>query len=79
MAKGENYQLAAKLFLPKRMEIVVETMLAVVGSGVTSEDGVDQVSILEGGLRTRLSSVRVHYHKHRGITCFPENKPCCLR
>ena len=51
MAEGDNYRLAANMFLPEQMEIMVEVMLAVVGNGVTSEDGVDRISMLEDGLR----------------------------
>ena len=49
-------------------------MLVVVGNGVTSEDGVDRISMLEGGLREGLTSLQVRCHKHRGKACLQENK-----
>ena len=74
MADGDNYRLAANMFLPEQMESIVETMLAVVGNCVTSEDGVDRMSMLKDGLREGLTSLRVHCRKHRGKACLPENK-----
>ena len=62
------------MFLPEQMEILEKAMLAVVGNGVTSEDGVGRISVLEDGLREGLTSFRVHCRKHRGKACLPENK-----
>ena len=78
MAEGGNYRLAENLFLPEQMKIMVEPMLAVVGTvvgnGVTSEDDVDRINMLEDGLREGLISLWVHCRKHRGKACLPENK-----
>ena len=62
------------MFLPEQMEIMVEAMLAVVGNGAASEDGVDRISMLEDGLREGLTSLRVHRRKRRGKACLPGNK-----
>ena len=72
MAEGDNYRLAAKLVLPEHMKIVVEAMLSVVGNGVTSEDGVGQISMFEAGLQEDFTSIRLHCRKHRGKACLPE-------
>ena len=51
MAEGDNYRLAANMFLPEQIDVKTRAMLAVVEDGVTSEDGVDRISLLEGGVR----------------------------
>ena len=52
----------------------MEAILAVVGNGVTSEDGVDRVSTLADGLREGLNLVRVHCRKYRAKAFVPANK-----
>ena len=74
MAEGDDARLAADMFLPEQMEIMVKAMLAVAGNGVTSDDGIDRVKILENGLREGLTFRRVHCRKHRGKARLPRNK-----
>eukprot|EP00904_Undaria_pinnatifida_P008192 jgi/Undpi1/4502/HiC_scaffold_17.g07856.m1 len=73
MAEDYTARLAASMFLPQQMEIMVEAILAVVGNGVSSEDGVDRLSML-GGLRQRLTDLRIHCRKHRVKAVLPEHK-----
>ena len=79
MAEGGNYRRTVNVFLPEQMEVMVETMLAVVGNGVTSEDGVDRISMLEDGLREGLTSLRVTgASTMENKTSCRRTKPCCL-
>eukprot|EP00904_Undaria_pinnatifida_P006372 jgi/Undpi1/2865/HiC_scaffold_14.g06242.m1 len=74
MAEDDTSRLAASMFLPEQIEIIVEAILAVVGNGVSSEDGVDRLSMLEDGLRQGLTDLRIHCRKHRLKAVLPENK-----
>ena len=74
MAEDDTARLAASMFLPEQMEIMVEAILAVVGNGVSSEDGVDRLSMLEDGFRQGLTDLWIHCRKHRLRAVLPENK-----
>eukprot|EP00904_Undaria_pinnatifida_P011933 jgi/Undpi1/7870/HiC_scaffold_23.g10342.m1 len=74
MAENDIVRLAASIFLPEQMEIMVEAILAVVGNGMSSEDGVDRLSMLEDGLRQGLTDLRIHCRKYRLKALLPENK-----
>ena len=74
MAEGDTPRLAANMFLPEQLEIMVDAILAVVGNGVCSEDGADRLSMLGDGLREGLSLLRIHCRKHRLKAVLPENK-----
>ena len=74
MAEDDNARLAASMFLPEQKEIMVGAILAVVENGVSSEDGVDRLSMLENGLRQRLTDLRIHCRKQRFKAVLPENK-----
>ena len=60
MAEGDSPHPAATMFLPEQMEIRVEAIRVAVGNDVTSEDGVDRVSMLAEGLREGRNLMRVH-------------------
>eukprot|EP00904_Undaria_pinnatifida_P011772 jgi/Undpi1/7725/HiC_scaffold_23.g10198.m1 len=45
MAEDDTARLAASMFVPEKMEIMLEATLAVVGNGVPSEDGVNRLSM----------------------------------
>ena len=74
MVEDDTARLAGRMFLPEQMEIMVEAILAVVGNGVWSGDGVDRLSMLEDGLRQGLTDLRIHCRKHRLKAVLPENK-----
>ena len=74
MAEDDTARLAAAMFLPEQLEIMVEAIMAVMGNGVVSEDGGDRLSTLEDGLRRGLSDLRIHCRKHRPKAVMPENK-----
>ena len=73
MAEDDTAQLTASMFLPEQMEVMVEAILAVVGNGVSSEDGVDRLSMEEDGLRQGLTDLRIHCREHRLKAVLPEN------
>lgn len=74
MAEGDSPRLATTMFFPEQMEIMVEAFLAVVGNGVTSEDGVDRLGILGDGFREGLNLLRVHCRKNRAKAFVPSGK-----
>ena len=74
MAEGDSPHLAVTMFLPEQMEIMVAAILAIVGNGVTSEDGVDRVQMLVDGLQEGLNLLRVHWRKYRAKVFGPANK-----
>lgn len=74
MAESDCARLAADIFLPEKVQIMVEAMLAVAGNGVTSGDGIDRANRLEKGLHEGLTPVRVNCRKHQEKPCLPENK-----
>ena len=74
MAEGDNPRLAATMFLPEQMEIMIEAVLAVVGNGVTSEDALERLAILEHALHEGLTLLRVHCRKYRAKACVAENR-----
>ena len=74
MAEDDTARLVASMFLPEQMEIMFEAILAVVGNRVSSEDGVDRLSMLEDGLRQGITDLRIHCRTHRLKAVLPENK-----
>ena len=74
MAEGNDGLLAADMFLPKQMEIIVAAMLVVARNGVTLDDGIDRVKIVEDRPREGLIYLHVHCRKHRRKACLPKNK-----
>lgn len=55
MAEENTSRLAANMVLPRQLEIMVDAMLAVMGNGIASEDGVDRDILAVSG-RASLSS-----------------------
>ena len=53
---------------------MVDAISVVMGNGVESDDGVDQISMLATGLREGLTLLRVHCRKHWAKAFVPEKK-----
>lgn len=60
--------------LPEQIDIIADGSLAVMGNGVTPEDGVTRVKKLARGLREGLNIFLAHYRKYRGKSFVRQDK-----
>lgn len=72
--EGDTPRLAANMFRPEQLEIMVDTIPAVVVRGVVLEDGADGLIMLAARFQIRLNDLRIHCRRHRVKAVVPENK-----
>ena len=66
MAEGEDMSAAGDMFLPEQMDVMVQSLLTVIGTGVESDTGVERMQTLARAFHEGADTLRVHCRKHRG-------------
>ena len=74
MTEGDDMSAAGDMFLPEQMDVMVQSLLTVIGTGVESETGVERMQTLAGAFHEGADSLRVHCRKHRGKLRISANK-----
>ena len=74
MAEGDDTSAAGDMFLPEQMDVLVQSLLTVIGTGVESDTGVERMQTLASAFHEGGDTLRVHYRKHRGKLRILSNK-----
>ena len=74
MAEGDDMSVAGDMFLPEQMDVMVQSLLTVIGTGVESDTGVKRMQTLARVFHERADTLRVHCRKHRGKLRISANK-----
>ena len=74
MAEGDDMSAAGDMFLPQQMDVMVQSLLTVIGTDVESVTGVERTQTLARAFHEGADTLRVHCRKHRGKLCISANK-----
>ena len=74
MAEGDDMSAAGDMFLPEQMDVMVQSLLTVISTGVESDTGVERMQNLAGAFHEATDPLRVHCRKHRGKLHISANK-----
>ena len=66
MAEGDDTPAVGDMFLPEQMDVMVQSLLTVIGTGVESDTGVERMQTLARTFHEGADTLRVHCRKHRG-------------
>ena len=74
MAEGDDMSAAGDMFLPEQMNVMVQSLLTVLGMGVESDTGVERMQTLAHAFHEGAETLRVHCRKHLGKLRISANK-----
>ena len=74
MAEGDDMSAAGDMFLPEQMNVMVQSLLTVLGTGVESDTGVERMQTLARAFHEGADTLRVHCRKHWGKLRISANK-----
>ena len=74
MAEGDDTSAAGDMFLPEQMDVMVQSLLTVIDTGVESDTGVEWMQTLARAFHEGAETLRVHCRKHRGKLRISANK-----
>ena len=74
MAEGDDTSAVGDMFLPEQMDVMVQSLLTVIGTGVESDTGVERMQTLARTFHEGADTLRVHCRKHRGKLRIAANK-----
>ena len=74
MAEGDDMSAAGDMFLPEQMDVMVQSLLTVIGTCVESDTGVERMQTLARAFHEGADTLRVHCRKHRGKLRISANK-----
>ena len=74
MAEGDDTSAVGDMFLPEQMDVMVQSLLTVIGTGVESDTGVERMQTLVRAFHEGADTLRVHCRKHRGKLRISANK-----
>ena len=74
MAEGDDTSAVGDMFLPEQMDVMVQSLLTVIGTGVESDTGVERMQTLARAFHEGADTLRVHCRKHRGKLRIAANK-----
>ena len=74
MVEGEDLSAAGDMFLPEQVDVMVQSLLTVIGMGVESDTGVERMQTLARTFLEGADTLRVHCRKHRGKLRISANK-----
>ena len=74
MAEGGDTSAAGDMFLPEQMDVMIQSLLTIIGTGVESDTGVERMQTLASPFRGGADTLRVHCWKHRGKLRISANK-----
>ena len=66
MAEGDDVSAAGDMFLPEQMDVMVQSLLTDIGTGVESDPGVERMQTLARAFHEEVNTLGVHFRKHRG-------------
>ena len=66
MEEGDDTSAVGDMFLPEQMDVMVQSLLTVIGTGVESDTGVERMQTLIRAFHEGADTLRVHCRKHRG-------------
>ena len=74
MAEGDDTSAAGDMFLPEQMDVMIQSLLTVIGTGVESDTGIERMQTLASAFREGAETLRIHCRKHRGKLHISANK-----
>ena len=74
MAEGDDTSAAGDVFLPEQMDVIVQSLLTAIVTGVESDTAVERMQTLASAFHEGAETLRVHYRKHRGKLRILANK-----
>ena len=74
MEGGDDTSAAGDMFLPEQMDVMVQSLLTVIVTGVESDTGVERIQTLASAFHEGVDTLRVHCRKHRGKLRILANK-----
>ena len=74
MAEGDDTSAVGDMFLPEQMDVMVQSLLTVIGTGVESDTGFERMQTLARAFPEGADTLRVHCRKHRGKLPIAANK-----
>ena len=74
MAEGDDASAAGDMFLPEHIDVMVKSLLTVIGTGVESDTRVERMQTLALAFHEGADTLRVHCRKHRGKLRISANK-----
>ena len=74
MAEGDDTSAVGDTFLPEQMDVMVQSLLTVIGTVVESDTGVERMQTLARAFHEGADTLRVHCRKHRGKLHISANK-----
>ena len=74
MEEGGDTSAVGDMFMPEQMDVMVQSLLTVIGTGVESDTGVERMQTLARAFREGADTLRVHCRKHRGKLRIAANK-----
>ena len=74
MAEGDDTSAVGDMFLPEQMDVMVQSLLTVIGTGVESDTGVERMQTLARAFHEGADTLRVYCRKHRGKLRISANK-----
>ena len=66
MTEGDDTSSVGDMFLPEQMDVMGQSLLTVIGTGVGSDTGVERMQTLASAFHEGADTLRVHCRKHRG-------------
>ena len=74
MTEGDDTSTAGDMLLPEQMDVMVQSLLTVIGTGVESDTGVERMKTLASAFREGAETLHVQCRKHRGKLRISANK-----
>ena len=74
MAEGDDMSAVGDMFPPEQMDVMVQYLRTVIGTGVESDTGVERMQTLARAFHEGADTLRVHCRKHRGKLRISANK-----
>ena len=74
MAEGDDMSAAGDMFLREKMDVMVQSLLTIIGTSVESDTGVERMQTLARAFHEGAGTLRVHCRKHRSKLRISANK-----
>ena len=74
MAEGDDMSAAGDMFLREQMDVMVQSLLTIIGTSVESDTGAERMQTLARAFHEGAGTLRVHCRKHRSKLRISANK-----
>ena len=74
MAEGDDMSAAGDMFLREQMDVMVQSLLMIIGTSVESDTGAERMQTLARAFHEGAGTLRVHCRKHRSKLRISANK-----